>query len=366
MSEGVKKRTAGSRTRCSDHAQEQNSDVTVVHKRQQRRSLLLSLVLGLISFFWAFVKIVLGAVTLCYIACVILMYSSPAARELIIYLHPLKNPFHNLSDPISFGLPVNTVHFYIDGSAGKLGAWDIPSVHSPEIKDSSQANEHSHLKDGRPVILYLHGNAHTRGEDCRVQLCKLFSSWGYHAITIDYRGFGDSDGTPSENGLIEDGVIAMEWIRAQIYNSSVYIWGHSLGTGVAGGVAKILCDEGFPPSGVILEAPFNNLREGAASHILTVPFRFLPYFNETVLDEVEDVFRTDKRLADVYCPILILHDREDNTVPIELGKKLYSSAKSSRRPDADPIEFIEFVGYGHHDIYQSERLPGILRDFIKT
>ena len=41
--------------------------------------------------------------------------------------------------------------------------------------------------------------------------------------------------------------------------------------------------------------------------------------------------------------------------------QLHSSAKSSRRPDADPIEFIEFVGYGHHDIYQSERLPGIVR-----
>lgn len=189
---------------------------------------------------------------------------------------------------------------------------------------------------------------------------------GYHVITIDYRGFGDSEGTPSENGLIEDGMAAMRWIRTRISNAPVFIWGHSLGSGVAGGVAKGLCDEGHPPSGIILEAPFTSVWEGATSHFITLPFRFLPYFKETVLDEIKDVFRTDLRIADVYCPILILHDRDDHTLSIELGKKLYESAKSTRQPDAGGVKFIEFHGHGHNDIFQSDRLPGILRDFIKT
>jgi len=84
------------------------------------------------------------------------------------------------------------------------------------------------------------------------------------------------------------------------------------------------------------------------------------------LDEIKDVFRTDLRIADVYCPILILHDRDDHILSIELGKKLYESAKSTRRLDAGAVKFIEFHGHGHNDIFQSDRLPGILRDFIKT
>ncbi|XP_044163528.1 lysophosphatidylserine lipase ABHD12-like isoform X1 [Acropora millepora] len=366
MSEGIRKRAAPSLTTRSNHRHEEKSDADVVMEKEQHRSLLLFLVLGLFSFIWYFIKILFGAVTLCYILCVILMYTSPATRELIIYLHPLKNPFHNLSNPVSFGLPANTVNFYISGPAGKLGAWNIPSINSVEKQDFSQANKHFNLKDDKPIILYLHGNAHTRGAGHRVQLYKVLRSLGYHVITIDYRGFGDSEGTPSENGLIEDGMAAMRWIRTRISNAPVFIWGHSLGSGVAGGVAKALCDKGYPPSGVILEAPFTSVWEGATSHFITLPFRFLPYFKETVLDEIKDVFRTDLRIADVYCPILILHDRDDHTLSIELGKKLYESAKSTRRPDAGAVKFIEFHGHGHNDIFQSDRLPGILRDFIKT
>lgn len=319
-----------------------------------------------ISFVRSLFKTALGTILLLYVVLVIIMYTSPAARELVIYLHPLKNPFEDLSNPGSFGLPEDTVNFYISGQAGKLGAWDIPGQHVTKMQDP-MTHKHSHLKDGSPIFLYFHGNAYTRGTGHRTGLYKLLSSMGYHVITVDYRGFGDSEGKPSELGLIQDGLSAWQWIRSQSPEAPLYIWGHSLGSGVAGGVAKALCDEGSPPSGVILEAPFNNVWEGAIKHPITVPFRFLPYYNETVLDEVKEVFRTDKRLADVYCPILILHDHDDEIISFELGKKLYETAKNSRKPDADPIKFVELNGrHGHKMIYQSEKLPGLLRDFVKT
>ncbi|KAL9953518.1 hypothetical protein ACROYT_G040943 [Oculina patagonica] len=328
--------------------------------KAQQRSLVTSLLLGIFSLIWLFMKIALGTILLLYVIFVIIMYSSPAARELMIYLHPLRSPFENLTDPVSFGLPENTVNFYISGAAGKLGAWNIPGQHVAKTQ-GPKAGKHSHLNDGSPVFLYLHGNAYTRGTGHRKGLYKRLSAMGYHVITIDYRGFGDSEGKPSEHGLIQDGITAWRWIKSQSPEASLYIWGHSLGSGVAGGVAKELCDEGSPPLGVILEAPFNNVWEGAVKHPITKPFRFLPYFNETVLDEVKEV------LADVHCPILILHDRDDEIISFELGKKLYESAKISRRPDADPIKFVELNGHhGHKYIYQSEKLPGILRDFIKT
>jgi len=363
MSEGVKRRTKRTAANQESRVKETKDDFD---KKDQQRGVLSSLVFGIISLIWSLVKIALCTILLLYIAFVIIMYSSPAARELIIYLHPLKNPFQDLSKPGSFGLPDNTVNFYIPGQAGKLGAWDIPGKHVAKMQDS-KADKHSHLKDGSPVFLYLHGNAYTRGTGHRIGLYKLLSSMGFHVVTIDYRGFGDSEGKPSELGLIQDGLSAWKWIRSQSPEAPLYIWGHSLGSGVAGGVAKALCDEGSPPYGVILEAPFNNVWEGAVKHPITVPFRFLPYFNETVLDEVKEVFRTDKRLADVYCQILILHDHDDEIISFELGKKLYETAKNSRQPDADPIKFVELNGHhGHKMIFQSEKLPGLLRDFVKT
>lgn len=366
MSEGIKQRTGASKRTSADHPNELKESRDRSKSKQQKRSFLSSLLLGIFSFIWLLVKVVFTAISMLYLVCVILMYSSPALREHIIYLNSLRNPFEKLSDPVSFGLPVNTVNFYITGSAGRLGAWDIPAEPVSKIQDS-QPEMHSHLKDGKTIILYLHGNAYTRATGHRIGIYKRLIALGYHVITIDYRGFGDSQGKPSENGLIQDGISAMMWIRSQSPDASLYIWGHSLGSGVAGGVAKILCDKGAPPSGIILEAPFNNVWEGAVKHPITIPFRFLPYFNETVLDEVKEVFRTDKRLADVYCPILILHDREDEIISFELGKKLYESAKKTRPADAGPIKFIEFnENLGHKWIYLSERLPEILRDFIKS
>ncbi|XP_068729950.1 lysophosphatidylserine lipase ABHD12-like [Montipora capricornis] len=366
MSGEVRNRSNASKTTFSDLSREEKVAVNFVDKKQHYRTLLLSFLLGIISFAGFLVKSVFGTVTALYILCVIMMYCSPAAIDIVIFLESLKNPFHNLSDPVSFGLPSNTINFYINGTAGKLGAWDIPGKHVSHIQDS-EVDKHAHLRDRRPVILYLHGNAYTRGGGHRVELYKRLNSLGYHVVTIDYRGFGDSEGKPSESGVIEDGLTAMKWIRSHSSNAPVYIWGHSLGSGVGGAVARILCNEGSPPTGLILEAPFNNLREAAKHFPLTLPFRYLPYYNETVLDKLEGLFRTDRRLADVYCPILILHDRADFTLPIELGRKLYESVKNSRRPSADPVKFVELDGnHGHKYIYESERLPGILRDFIKT
>lgn len=363
MSEEIRRRA---KTSSSSQEDEDNKPKEGFERRELERGLLSSLLHGIVALVWFLFKTVVGVILLFYFTCVIIMYSSSEARQLMIYLHPWKSPFENLADPSSFGLPDSTVHFYISGPAGKLGAWNILSQNADKAQDA-KTDKHSHLSDGSPVFLYFHGNGFTRGTGHRLGLYKLLTSIGYHVVTIDYRGFGDSEGKPSENGLIEDGLAAWKWIRSQSPEAPLYIWGHSLGSGVAGGVAKALCEEGSPPLGVILEAPFNNIWDGAVHHPITIPFRFLPYFNETVLDEVKEVFRTDKRLADVYCPILILHDRSDEIISFELGKKLYESAKVSRPADAGPIKFIELDGhYGHKMIYQSQKLPGILREFVRT
>ena len=51
------------------------------------------------------------------------LYVNITSQEYFFYPYSVRNPFEKLSDPVSFGLPVNTVNFYITGSAGRLGAW---------------------------------------------------------------------------------------------------------------------------------------------------------------------------------------------------------------------------------------------------
>lgn len=120
-----------------------------------------------------------------------------------------------------------------------------------------------------------------------------------HVVTIDYRGFGESEGSPSEEGLVEDAISAYQWIHEQCTESSpqIVIYGQSLGTGVATRLAKHLCDhandgdggdEGgeakgssggkgplgqgpaaAKPAALILDAPFTCLQEAALHHSLT-------------------------------------------------------------------------------------------------
>ncbi|XP_031562272.1 lysophosphatidylserine lipase ABHD12-like isoform X2 [Actinia tenebrosa] len=288
------------------------------------------------------------------------MYNSSWARKQVIYLNYVKDPFTDYSKPYKHGIE-NSTNFYINGPAGKLGAWYVKAKN-----DEIPFDQPFHLTDGNPVFIYFHGNAFSRANEHRLALYKVLSSLSYHVVTIDYRGFADSDGHPSEQGLIEDGLATWDWVKSRSADAPVFIWGHSLGSAVAAGVAKVLCDKGSPPSGIILEAPFNNVYDAGKEHAIAKPFRFLPFFEEIVMDEVKQLFRTDKRISHIYCPILMLHDQDDEIIPFKFGKKLYVQARQSRPSNAKPVHLIEFNGkHGHNWICDSKLLPRILRDFLE-
>ncbi|MCJ8730390.1 hypothetical protein PDJAM_G00184010 [Pangasius djambal] len=65
----------------------------------------------------------------------------------------------------------------------------------------------------------------------RLGVANVLSALGYHAVVMDYRGFGDSTGEPTEAGLTTDALYLYHWVRARSKGSLVIIWGHSLGTG---------------------------------------------------------------------------------------------------------------------------------------
>lgn len=112
-----------------------------------------------------------------------------------------------------------------------------------------------------PTVLFLHGAAATRAAEWRMQFYSTATArMRTNVLAVDYRGFGDSTGTPSESGLEEDAYTAWKWLLNQgARPEDVLIVGHSLGTGVSSLLATRLARQGVKPRGIALLAPFTSL-----------------------------------------------------------------------------------------------------------
>lgn len=86
-----------------------------------------------------------------------------------------------------------------------------------------------------PTVLYLHGNAATRAVPTRVQIYSTFSSrMQVNILAIDYRGFAESTGYPTENGTVDDALSAIKWLVGRgAKPEDILVIGHSLGAGIA-------------------------------------------------------------------------------------------------------------------------------------
>lgn len=115
--------------------------------------------------------------------------------------------------------------------------------------------------------MYCHGNTASRGSGHRIDVYKLLRNLGYHVISFDYRGYGDSDAvSPTEEGVVRDALAVYYYIR-NITTNPIFIWGHSLGTGVATNMlSKLNSLDEKGVRGVILEAPFTNIRDEIRMH----------------------------------------------------------------------------------------------------
>ncbi|XP_053365736.1 lysophosphatidylserine lipase ABHD12-like [Clarias gariepinus] len=278
--------------------------------------------------------------------------------------------FIDLKKPLDQGLN-HTHNFYLQPEEGvRIGVWHtVPDLLWNEAQGKEGNWYQSKLNSSHPVILYLHSNGGNRGSDIRVKIYKVFSSLGYHVVAVDYRGWGDSEGSSSESGLTQDALYLYEWLKKRMDNNSLYIWGHCLGTGVATNLAKYLCDRGTPPGAVILEAPFTNIREEAKSFIFPTVSTYnvadllvFDWFIRAITPN-DLRFPSDENLNHISCPLLILHAEDDTIVPIKFGEKLYNIAAQSKSLNGHKVCFCTFnriQGYNHIYIHRSPQLPHIL------
>ncbi|XP_043838811.1 protein ABHD12B [Dromiciops gliroides] len=293
----------------------------------------------------------------------------PAIMEKLIFFNFWKAPFLvDLKRPESW-IP-HTVNFYIKPENGiTLGVWHIvPESRGKEAKGKDRSWYEKALQDGNPIIVYLHGSAENRASHHRIKLLKVLSEGGFHVLSVDYRGFGDSTGKPTEEGLTRDAICLYDWTKARSGTTPVCLWGHSLGTGVATNAARTLEERGFPVDAIVLEAPFTNIRDASANYPILKIYRNLPGFVRLFLDALtvdKIVFPNDENVKFLSSPLLILHAKDDKTVPLEIGQKVYEIAHNAYK-NKERVKMVIFPpGFQHNFICKNPRLAMIVRDFLR-
>ena len=223
------------------------------------------------------------------------------------------------------------------------GEWDVESVAHGSgcvIEEGSYASEdgvrlHSwwcrrvESKQGGPVVLLFHGNAGNLSHRAELML-ELANRVGADVVVAGYRGYGRSEGRPSEDGLYADARAAWRFVTVDrgVDPGRVVIFGKSLG----GAVAVNLAAE-TDPAGLIVESSFTSIPEMAARHYPFVP----KFLIRTRMDSLA-------KIPSLRCPLLVIHSRADEVVPFELGRTLYEAAP-------EPKTFYEVEGAGHNETW---------------
>ena len=211
----------------------------------------------------------------------------------------------DLSDPAAFGFSTETQsnisHLFIScprGSSdvpGKIGAWYMLPPHSTGKVET--------LSSSDVVILYLHGNGYNRSQSHRVALYKEFLSLGYYVLSIDYRGYGDSTNlSPTEQTVVTDARAGLAWLTSKLGDQvKILVWGHSLGTAIASHmIAEFDLETGgsSPVSGLVLEAPFNCMKDEVMTFKAAKALQNFVDIEET-LEQSDMAFITNKWLPAV-------------------------------------------------------------------
>jgi uncharacterized protein len=178
----------------------------------------------------------------------------------------------------------------------------------------------------RAVILYAHGNAGNVSVHVKT-LKELNERHDAAVFVFDYRGYGKSEGSPSEDGILQDARAARKWLakRTGLDEGEIVLMGRSLGGGV---MVDLAAKDGC--RGLILESTFTSLPDVAGRLLPLVPTGWLMTQR---LDSLS-------KISQYKGPLLQSHGDKDRLIPIAQGKKLFNAAKGSKR-------FIVIKGGGH-------------------
>lgn len=188
------------------------------------------------------------------------------------------------------------------------------------------------------VVVFLHGNAGNVA-DSAGKVAPLRAA-GHGILLVEYPGFAQAAGRPTEASLIAAGRAGMAALAARgIATTRTALWGESLGTGVA---TQLALDERV--AGVVLEAPFTSVAARAQEIYWWTPALWL----------VRDKFDNLDRIARLGAPLLIVHGERDVTTPASHGRRLLAAAM-------EPKQGVFYPEAGHVDLPEHGMTEAILR-----
>ena len=193
----------------------------------------------------------------------------------------------------------------------------------------------------RPWILFLHGNAATIASRMNILHYEHLRALGLNVLAPEYRGYAGLDGIPSERSLYADARAAYDYLRDHlgVPPERLAIYGWSLGGAVAVDLAAQV-----PHAALILE--------GAPASIVAIGQQQYPLFPVRLL--MRNPFDAVLKVGRIPTPILFLHSRDDEVVPVSEGRRLYEAATA-------PKTFVE-LGGGHVDAVRAD--PGTFLDAV--
>ncbi len=194
------------------------------------------------------------------------------------------------------------------------------------------------------LLLYFHGNAGNLAD--RSDLLPIFSDFGTHVLALEYRGYGQSDGHPSERGLYQDANAAYEWAVARIAPENVIVFGESLGGGPACELASTR-----KVGGLILLSTFTSIADMAARQFPWLPVRWL----------VRTKFDNAVKIGKVTAPKLFVHSRTDEVVPFEMGERLFNAASQPKHHS-----WLDRGGHNETFYFHRSTLAAKVRAFLKS
>ena len=218
-------------------------------------------------------------------------------------------------DPEGYGLQYEVVSLVTpDGES--LAAWFVPAEGADR------------------TILFCHGNAGNISH--RLDTLKMFHELGLNCLIVDYRGYGQSSGKPTEKGTLTDILTGFHWLIEEKGTSpeQIILFGRSLGGSIAAIVAKDV-----HPGGLVLESAFTSFDDVGAHYYPWLPVRLFSRFDYNTLEAV----------GQVTCPVLVIHSPDDEIIPYKFGQQIYDAAP-------EPKQFAELKGTHNEGIFWNDSL----------
>lgn len=224
-------------------------------------------------------------------------------------------------------------------SDGSLETVEIPTTDGLELNGWLWKAKQTDSQVVRGLIVYFPGNAGWRRD--RSTSCQLLADLQFDVLLVDYRGYGDNPGAPSETRIAADAheiwKFALETL--QVPPRKIYLYGESLGGAVATRLAAELSALNSPPAGLLVSATFSSMTAAASWHYPLVPVKLL------LLDRFESV----DHITRVTCPIVAIHGTEDTIVPLQLAHELFAAAPTASAAGV-PKKMITVPGADHESI----------------